>query len=140
MAEHCCRTMHNQVAEDSHLPEADRLIHHDAAAQTYALSVRSDPYRPTVPIAFCPWCGTRLRQVRAQGLRRLSPEACRAARNAVGLTQRQLADAVGEELATIFHYEMGKPTDEAVVEKLLFFFQEHPIAVTRSGRITRYVT
>ena len=67
--------------------------------------------------------------------RAMSPELCRAARKAVSMTQRQLADAIGESLASVYRYEAGRPTDEAVAKKLIAFFNGFPIRFDRSGRI-----
>ena len=136
MAEHCCERMRLQV--ESPDPFEPRIAY-DEAKRTYA-RVPGDEAGERVPIALCPWCGSRLRRVRARGLNRMSPELCRRARGAVSMTQRQVADAIGESLETVFGYELGKPTDPAVAEKLLFLFEEFQIAADRSGRICRYQT
>ena len=117
-----------------------RLVHHDPRRRTYALAVADDPTGTGVPIGYCPWCGTKLRRIRARGIAAMSPALCRSARKAVSMTQRQVADAIGESLETVFRYEAGKPTDEAVAEKLLDFFQDFQIATDRSGRIGWYQT
>lgn len=138
MVAHCCRTMAFEVAEADPPPDAQYLVRYDERKNSYALVIPNDPAGRAVPIGYCPWCAARLRRVRARGLSGMSPETCRAARSAASMTQRQLAEAVGEELATIFRYELGKPTDPAVPAKLLAFFEELPLAVSRSGRIGWY--
>jgi hypothetical protein len=132
--------MEYQVEDTSDVDPSfpDRLVHYDERARTYAVTIPHDPSGRTVPISYCPWCATKLRQVWARGLSSMSPETCRKARQAVGLTHRQVADAIGESLRTVFHYETGKPTDPGVADKLLFFFQGFPIAGTRSGRFSWY--
>ena len=139
MAGHCCRTMSIEAEEPSS-PEggSDRLVRYDRARNTYALTIPNDPTGRGMPISYCPWCATKLRRIRARGLAVMTPETCRAVRKAVSMTQRQLADAIGESLETVFRYETGKPTDPAVAEKLLAYFQEYPIASDRSGRIGWY--
>ena len=136
MAEHCCEKMRLQVESPGAF---EPRIAYDEAGRSYA-EVSGDEAGERVPIALCPWCGSRLRRVRARGLDRMSPELCRRARGAVSMTQRQVAESIGESLATVFGYETGKATDDRVVEKLLFFFQEFQIAADRSGRICRYQT
>jgi hypothetical protein len=39
---------------------------------------------------------------------------------------------------TVFRHEMGKPINEAMIEKLLALFQEFQIAAGRSGRVGSY--
>ena len=128
------------VEEPDAARPADRqtAVRYDASQNSYALAIPDDPRDGTIPISYCPWCAAKLRRVRARGLSHMSPEACRKARNALSMTHRQLADAIGESVATVFGYEMGKPTDDAVAGKLLRLFQDMPIAADRSGRIGPY--
>ena len=53
---------------------------------------------------------------------------------------KEVADAIGESLKTVFHYEMGKPTDPIVAEKLLFYFQGFAIAPNSYGGFSYIVT
>ena len=140
MVEHGCRMMSFEIQETNAVPSADsdHLVRYDERQNSYALVIPNDPAGRAMPISYCPWCATKLRRVRARGLAVMTPDTCRAARKAVSMTQRQLAEAIGESLSTLFRYEMGKPTDQAVAEKLLRFFEECQIAVDRSGRIGRY--
>ena len=121
-------------------PGAQYLVRHDKERNTYALVIPNDPAGRAIDIGHCPWCGAKLRRVRARGLGLMTPATCRKARQALSMTHRQLADEIGEPLATVFRYEMGKPTDPAVEGKLHRFFEECPLAGDRSGRIGRYVT
>ena len=141
MVEHCCRSMAFEVraSGEPQPADADKPVLYDPDRDSYALVVHNRP-AGVVPISYCPWCATRLRRVRAKGLTGMSPETCRNARHAVSMSQRELAEAIGESLATVFHYEMGKPVDAAVAGKLLRFFEECQIAADRSGRIGRYQT
>lgn len=139
---HCCRTMREQVEEtrDAHQAYPERLVHYEERWRTYALTIPNDPTERTFPIYYCPWCSTKLRRIWARGLDTMSPATCRAARTAVGNTHRQVADAIGESLKTVFHYEMGKPTDPIVAEKLLFYFQGFAIAPNSYGGFSYIVT
>lgn len=142
MAEHCCTTMSRQVEETiaAQAFAGRGLVLYDSRQRTYGLAIPDAGPGSFVPIRYCPWCAAKLRIVRARGLDVMTPDTCRAVRKAVSLTQRQLADAIGEPLATVFGYEAGKPTDAAVVAKLLDFFQGYQIAADRSGRIGFYQT
>ena len=137
MPTHCCRMMSLYVEEESHL-HPGRLVHFDEQQKTYELADPAQRPGKTVPISYCPWCSTKLRRVLAKGLRWMSPERCRAARHALSMTHREVAECIGESLETVFGCEAGKPTDEAVVTKLLAYFQEFRIFVDRSGRIGSY--
>jgi hypothetical protein len=140
MAEHCCTMMHRQVEEAIFARPGypGPLVRYDERHKTYALAIPDAAPGGVEPIGYCPWCGTKLRRTRARGLVVMTPDVCRKARKAVSMTHRQVADGIGESVATVFHYEMGKPTDQAVVEKLLDFFQDFQIASDRSGRIGWY--
>ena len=72
---------------------------------------------------------------RGPGFHAMTPQLCQHARKTVTLTQRQLAEEIGESLETVFRYEMGKPTDEAVARKLIDYFNGYPIRFDRSGRL-----
>ena len=140
MAVHCCRMMSLEIEETGalHSAESQSLVRYDERDKTYALIIPNDPTGGAIRISYCPWCSTKLRRARRSGLIQMTPDTCRAARKALSMTHRELADAIGESLPTVYRYEMGKPTDDAVVEKLLCYFQECPIAVDRSGRIGPY--
>lgn len=131
MVEHCCRTMLFEVEEES----AERLVHYDKHRHSYALTIPNHPAGQVLPIAYCPWCAAKLPRPKARELETMTPEICRAVRKAVSMTHRQVADGIGESLETVYRYETGKPTDDAVVAKLLAFFQDFQIAAGRSGRI-----
>ena len=118
--------------------ESRGLVRYDERRKTYALNIPYDPAGRAIPISYCPWCSAKLPRDRGHSLTSMTPDTCRKARKAVSMTPRQVADAIGESLATVYRYEMGKPTDAVVVDKLLRFFQECRITGRRSARIPRY--
>lgn len=124
-----------EVEETGAVPSAmwDHLVRYDKRQKTYALVIPNDPAGHAIPISYCPWCSTKLPRVRAVGLTKMTPDTCRTGRKALSMTPRQLADSIGESLETVYRYEMGKPTQDTIVEKLLSFFQEHQIPGRRPG-------
>jgi DNA-binding XRE family transcriptional regulator len=115
-----------------------RLVHYNEGERTYGLSDPTVPGGGIAAISYCPWCAAKLRRIRARGLKRMTPTLCREARSALSLSHRDVADAIGESLATVFHYEAGKPTDEAVVAKLLTYFQEFQIVADGRAPVGLY--
>ena len=91
----------------------------------------------------CPLCASSSRSAAAclgYGFDCMSPELARHARSALGMSHTKLGQAIGERPATVMRYELGKPVDDAVVEKLRAYFQSSPVRVLRNGRVTRYQT
>jgi transcriptional regulator with XRE-family HTH domain len=70
----------------------------------------------------------------------MSPDLARNARTALSLSHKQLGREIGERAATVMRYEIGKPVEPAVVDKLRAYFQGSQVRVLRNGRVGRYQT
>ncbi len=57
----------------------------------------------------------------------MSPELARKARNVLSLSHKQLGHEIGERAVTVMKYELGKPVDGAVVEKLRAYFKRSQV-------------
>ena len=68
----------------------------------------------------------------------MSPELAREARKALSLSHKQLGQEIGEPAATVMKYELGRPVDEAVIEKLRGYFKRSQVQVLRNGSVRRY--
>lgn len=73
-----------------------------------------------------------------RGFDLMSPELAREARKALSLSHKQLGQEIGEPAATVMKYELGRPIDEAVIEKLRGYFKRSQIRVLRNGSVGRY--
>lgn len=80
---------------------------------------------------------------RGRGFGKLTPELCRKARHALWLRYEAIGAEAGVRPAAVMKYELGKPTDEEIVEKLRAFFETHNlIAIERgrdAGKVVRYI-
>jgi len=65
MSEHCCEMMQANAESVCHLHPnrfdcPDALVNYDEAERDFGLIIH-DGGSSTIAIAFCPWCGTKLR-------------------------------------------------------------------------------
>lgn len=64
----------------------------------------------------------------------ISPEQCRAARAALGMTTTEVREAVGMSQATLVKFEAGGEVRASSADKLRVLFEAHGVAFAADGR------